>query len=165
MPYKDPEKRREYNRKYRETHREETRNTNREACHRWRELYPEKRRESDRKSSRKYRELHPEEIKIRYREKSRRYRKTHSRTYLKCKYGIDNAIYEQLLADQNGVCAVCGENRGKKELGIDHDHTTGKIRGLLCMKCNLALGFMDDNLGWLQRLVDYIKQSKGVVNV
>ena len=61
------------------------------------------------------------------------------------KYGLAQSEMEALLA-QHGVCAICGTDKwGRKGPQIDHDHATGRIRGVLCANCNLALGnFMDD---------------------
>ncbi len=68
---------------------------------------------------------------------------------LRRNYGIDLAHYESLLAEQGGVCAVCGNPPTKRntrahwdgKLCVDHCHSTGKIRGLLCNDCNLAVGY------------------------
>src|SRR5438445_350801 len=55
--------------------------------------------------------------------------------------------YDQLLAEQNGVCAICGCLPTYRRLALDHCHETGKIRGLLCTRCNIALGHIE---GWLK---------------
>ena len=55
-------------------------------------------------------------------------------------YGITRADYKQLLVEQNGECCLCHRLLGEDGLGIDHDHETGVVRGLLCHYCNLALG-------------------------
>jgi hypothetical protein len=67
------------------------------------------------------------------------------------KYGITSDEYADMLAAQNGVCAICSlpertlSNRGNlKSLSVDHDHATGEVRGLLCDDCNVALGRMHD---------------------
>lgn len=59
---------------------------------------------------------------------------------LKQKFGISLEVYESLLEAQNGVCAICGEADPQKALAVDHDHDTGRIRGLLCTPCNRSLG-------------------------
>lgn len=83
---------------------------------------------------------------------------------LKYKYGISLEEYDILFQKQNGVCAICGKNkkeqRGKRNdcLSIDHDHKTGKIRGLLCSTCNWGLGqFRDDPL-LLLKAIEYLKK-------
>lgn len=64
-------------------------------------------------------------------------------TRLKYEYGITLEQYDKLLESQGGVCAICGTDTpgGMGRFHIDHDHKTGKIRGLLCNKCNPLLGF------------------------
>ena len=63
------------------------------------------------------------------------------KSYLKRKYGMTLEDYERMLEAQGGVCAICGEPRPEERtLHVDHDHETGEIRGLLCFRCNNALG-------------------------
>jgi len=71
---------------------------------------------------------------------------------LKSKYGITTEQYEKMLSSQNGVCFIClkVQGDGKRKLAIDHCHKTGKVRGLLCCKCN-------GNLGWLDKHRDRIE--------
>jgi hypothetical protein len=61
---------------------------------------------------------------------------------LKKHYGITIDIYNQMFEDQKGYCAMCGTHQSefKRKLSVDHNHTTGKIRGLLCTGCNISLG-------------------------
>ena len=58
------------------------------------------------------------------------------------KFGITESEYEEMLSSQGGKCAICGGGPDTrwKMLAVDHDHTTGKVRGLLCMVCNTTLG-------------------------
>lgn len=67
-------------------------------------------------------------------------------SYMKATYGITVDEYDEMLADQGGVCAICGEAPTTKRLAVDHDHETGELRGLLCVPCNAALGVLEDNL-------------------
>ena len=68
-------------------------------------------------------------------------------SHLKRKFGITPEDYERRLAQQGGGCAVCGRApKPGKSLHVDHDHETGYVRGLLCFKCNAALGQLDDDL-------------------
>jgi hypothetical protein len=63
------------------------------------------------------------------------------KSHLKRKYGLTLEQYDAMLAAQGGVCAICHEARPvERTLHVDHDHTTGAIRGLLCFTCNNALG-------------------------
>ena len=68
------------------------------------------------------------------------------RYQLKRKYGITPEEYDRLLAEQDGRCAICRRRpRDDISLHVDHDHETGRIRGLLCFRCNNALGDFEDD--------------------
>ena len=79
------------------------------------------------------------------------------------KYGIDQNRYDEILSSQNSVCAICLKPESKKHqngnvtnLSIDHDHETGKVRGLLCSKCNFAIGHLDDSPYLCERAMKYL---------
>jgi len=57
-------------------------------------------------------------------------------------------------------CAICGNPGGKKRLCVDHDHVTGKIRGILCDNCNVGIGRLKDDIGLLYRAIDYLEEYK-----
>jgi hypothetical protein len=84
-------------------------------------------------------------------------RKSNSERQLKKNYGITFDEYDKMLERQGGVCATCGKPPNGRRLHVDHDHRTGKIRGLLCHGCNVALGSVDDNPSILQRLIEYLR--------
>jgi hypothetical protein len=96
------------------------------------------------------------------REKPEEFRAKKLKHLLKREYGITVQEYENLVASQNGVCAVCRSpvrgNRWKR-LHIDHDHLTGKVRGLLCNNCNFAIGQMADDPARLRAAADYLERS------
>lgn len=72
-------------------------------------------------------------------------------------YGITSEGYEAILSVQGGVCAICLQRPVKKRLAVDHDHRTGKVRGLLCSRCNHELlGAAHDSLEHLLRAVRYL---------
>ena len=76
-------------------------------------------------------------------------------------YGISTAEYEVLHVQQDGRCAFCGGlPTGNKRLAVDHDHETGRVRGLLCDKCNWAFGQLGDTASALLRAYEYM--IKGV---
>lgn len=85
---------------------------------------------------------------------------------IKRKYGLEANTYIALLQKQNFKCAICNKkevitNKTKTwNLAIDHDHTNGKVRGLLCSQCNLGLGKFKDDITLLQRAVNYLDVSK-----
>lgn len=65
---------------------------------------------------------------------------------LKRKYGISVQDYERMYAEQDGRCAICTRpERIKRKLAVDHDHISGKVRSLLCLRCNLVLGKIKDD--------------------
>ena len=75
-------------------------------------------------------------------------------------YGLTLELYNEMFTRQKGVCAICQqpETRNKTtRLSVDHDHLTGRIRGLLCHKCNVVLGLVDDNKETLIALINYLK--------
>lgn len=66
-------------------------------------------------------------------------------------YGFQAGEYERRLQEQGGVCAVCDQPPKKYRLSVDHDHVTGKVRGLLCNNCNRALPRVDRLVAYLQK--------------
>ena len=79
---------------------------------------------------------------------------------LKYKYGINLDEFNELKAQQNDVCAICAEPCTlKPRLSVDHDHTTGKLRGLLCDSCNNGLGRFKDNPKLLSKAAEYLKST------
>lgn len=68
-------------------------------------------------------------------------------------YGLTEDEFDTLVEIQNSACAIC---RRPGSLQIDHNHRTGKVRGLLCHRCNKGLGLFDDNLLHLDRANDYL---------
>jgi hypothetical protein len=80
--------------------------------------------------------------------------------HLKRKYGITLDDYERMLEAQGGVCFICKKPRPEdRTLHVDHDHATGEIRGLLCFRCNNALGDFDDDYELLQNAADYLDRD------
>lgn len=85
---------------------------------------------------------------------------------LKSAYGITLEQYDALAKQQNYVCAVCGKHEsnmhGKSDnlsrLCVDHDHVTGRIRGLLCHKCNVGIGHFEDRLDVLASAIAYLSK-------
>ena len=86
----------------------------------------------------------------------RRGRKTEREYHLERNYGISKAEYIRMLLDQEGVCAICKQPPTKKELAVDHDHKTNKVRGLLCIPCNLGLGYFKDNPELVRTAANYL---------
>jgi hypothetical protein len=81
-------------------------------------------------------------------------------SYLKTNYGITLEDYNFLLEKQNEKCKICNnECPTGKSLAVDHNHETGKVRGLLCKNCNIGLGMFFDNIDFLESAVLYLKSS------
>ena len=121
--------------------------------------------------SRKCREAIPE---IReHRNKSRQAdprTRVHNRKYqLRRRYGLTPEQYEAKLADQNGVCMICGQPpnpegvRAASRLHQDHDHATGRNRDLICLNCNRGIGYLKDNPDLLRVVAEYIERHRQAV--
>jgi ATPase subunit of ABC transporter with duplicated ATPase domains len=81
-------------------------------------------------------------------------------SHLKSQYGLTLEEVGAMSDAQGGMCAVCGRRgRGKSGLHIDHDHKTDKVRGLLCLRCNLTLGLVSDSEEVLRGLISYLKKG------
>jgi hypothetical protein len=90
------------------------------------------------------------------------YQKENRKYHLKSTYGITPEQYDDLSVQQGGVCAVCKEPSEKK-LYVDHDHVSGDVRGLLCHKCNVAIGLLFDDPTRLERAAKYIRGLRCVL--
>ena len=87
-------------------------------------------------------------------------REARCRDKLKRNYGITIEQYDALLVKQNGLCAICQNVSGRKKLSVDHDHQTGKVRGLLCNPCNLSLGGFKDRSKLLAQAIIYLDKYR-----
>lgn len=114
---------------------------------------------------RRYREENPEVARASAKKsRKKQYATTGRARVLRSKYGITPEQYDTLLVEQGGVCLICGEgpsgrsNNGDlhEYLAVDHDHETGKVRGLLCVPCNRGLGFFRDDPQRLQSAIEHL---------
>lgn len=84
---------------------------------------------------------------------------------LRTKYGIDQAAVEQLIKDQNGICPICLNKLEynwidcHKQVAVDHDHVTKKVRGILHPKCNRGIGFLLESPEVLERAAAYLREK------
>jgi hypothetical protein len=85
-------------------------------------------------------------------------RRTKTQEYMrKRKYGLSVDSYQAMLESQNHVCKICHKSsRGGKALSVDHCHDTGRVRGLLCTKCNTGLGQFCDDPVLIKRALEYL---------
>ena len=115
---------------------------------RWRKRVPAERLLQDDTIIRKWREENPEY--------SRR------RDWMR-KYGVTPEWYDETLRQQDGHCALCpattAHKTGNLMLFVDHCHTSGAVRGLLCAKCNTHLGLVEADQGWHDRALDYLTRK------
>lgn len=89
---------------------------------------------------------------------------------LRCKYGITLAQYDKMLKEQNNSCACCGitvdtlltkyPKSFHGSLVVDHDHETGKVRELLCSKCNTLVGYLEKRKELIPKAYEYINKHK-----
>lgn len=75
--------------------------------------------------------------------------------HLETTYGLSLDEYQAMLEAQDYTCAICG-GVGSRRLAVDHCHATEKVRGLLCNKCNLALGLLEDDPERMGRAINYL---------
>jgi hypothetical protein len=177
------EERKEYEKQYRAEHKEKIKKQIKE----WQEINKEKIRKKRLKylsnnkehvilKTKEYRNKNKEKIKLKSKKycdnnkekinlKTKEYRmnnKEKSKTYiLKRRYNITLEEYNKLFNKQNGKCAICGKHQSelKKILSVDHNHETGKIRGLLCYNCNNGLGCFKDNKNILKSAENYLNEN------
>lgn len=77
---------------------------------------------------------------------------------LKQRYGISIEQYEKMVEEQNNLCYICKKDNFGKPLVVDHNHSTGKVRNLLCRGCNLGLGNANENILILRNMIKYLKK-------
>ena len=122
----------------------------------WRKKNPEKHVEQ----VKRWQAKNPEKKKQIARDAARRYRASNPHSSVQMNHGITPEQYLAMVDAQNGCCAICGRNkfgRGKaSKLWVDHCHTELRIRGLLCQRCNLGIGYFEDNPKLPQSAINYL---------
>ena len=86
------------------------------------------------------------------------------RSSLKRKFGISIETYIEMLEKQNYRCAICDRHQEElpKRMAVDHNHDTGKVRGLLCGNCNPGIGNLGDSVELLRKAIEYLEENDGV---
>ncbi len=130
MPYKDIEKRKQWQRNY----YAKNKNKIRKYWNKW---------------HKKDREQNPEKVKRQVRQAA-----------LKMNFGLSIERYEAMHKSQFGKCAIC-KKVDDRQLSVDHNHDTNKVRGLLCRKCNLAIAHLDENVLTLKSAINYLEKHNG----
>jgi len=132
---------------------------NYEAIKRYKERHPERYRAMKAAAYKRWREKNKERHAERNREWYRNNLDRVQNTVLKQKFGITKVEYYTLVANQNGVCAIFKrECKSGRNLAVDHCHSTGKIRGLLCTKCNTAIGSLEESEVLFLSALEYLKR-------
>lgn len=142
-----------------------------ESRRKYEETYPERVRES----KRRYREANRDTIRAKAR-KSRdpaKQRVFSRKCRLKLLYGLTPEAYDLMLQAQKGVCAICGRpetavcNGSPASLSVDHCHASGRVRGLLCIRCNRglqAVEWHESAIHYLRNTLENDEKPKGVTN-
>ena len=148
MPPKTAEERAAYGKAYREK--------NKEALVAYRKAYYEKNKEA----IKAYREKNKEAMKA-YQEKNKEALAAYNKAfYMLRKYGITLAEKKEMLNEQGNKCKICLQEFNDKVVScVDHCHTMGNIRGLLCRQCNVGLGNFKDNPVALIKAAEYLKEQ------
>jgi len=103
------------------------------------------------------------QVRKKYIQDNREYHRIVSyKSSLKTRYGLTQEDYDTRKKQQRGRCKICSgkEEEAKRYLCVDHCHKTGRIRGLLCDKCNVGLSRADDSLGRLLKMMVYLLRSR-----
>ena len=82
--------------------------------------------------------------------------RAHAR-YVERTYGLEPGEYDRMLEAQDGRCAICGKQPRTKRLSVDHDHNTGRVRGLLCQPCNRGLRSFEFDFIPAQQVAYYVQ--------
>lgn len=83
------------------------------------------------------------------------------------RYGVTPQQYFNMRINQDFCCAICGidEDELNKQLGVDHNHATKVVRELLCVKCNAAIGLLNEDIELIHKVIDYLIKHQGVSDV
>lgn len=122
---------------------------------------PEERRLANCASMKAYRDRLGEDYRISHRLYMRKYNKRSRDRNRKRKYGLTEEMYHAILESQNHHCAICLCHASTNRHGllfVDHDHVTGRVRGLLCDSCNVLLGRANDSADRLRKAATYLER-------
>jgi len=159
VPHKDPETRRQYQREYAARRQAEKGDELRAKA---REYYRNSTAESRSRKlelAKVWREANPER-QAEYRRRHNWKRKPSTKAERLARYGLTVEAWESMLAEQNGACGIClSAFPSKRSVFVDHCHTTGAVRGLLCSKCNFGIGKFRDDPDVLLLAVAYLERN------
>lgn len=147
---------------------------NKEKLREQQKAYREKRKEYMINYQKEYYEKNKEKLNLQNKsnyENNKEYRKEkaaehwkkvkHTKPALKSQYGITIDDYNRMFEEQEGCCYICGvhQNNLDNSLNVDHNHATGRVRKLLCRKCNLAIGIIKENTNTINNLIKYLSNG------
>ena len=162
------------------TYRREWNKNNKEKKSKAAKQYYEKNKEKIKEHTKKYRKNNREKILIGDRKRGKVYYETNkdrllsklrqnykeNPEFFKNKYYVQTykitlEEYDKIFDSQCGKCAICGKHQSQshRNFDVDHDHTTNKIRGLLCNNCNQGLGKFQDNADYLKNAINYLSRT------
>jgi len=124
----------------------------------WQKNNKEKYKKSKKEGENKRKLNNPEKY---YTERRKNARKNQKWSHMKREYNLTKEEYFLMLESQNNKCKICNNIfETSVKTHIDHDHFTGKVRGILCQKCNHGLGMFNDNIQLFYNAIHYLEQSK-----
>ena len=105
--------------------------------------------------SKAWRKANPDQSEV---HRKRAHARNNHRGHLKANFGLTPEEFERLHATSDGICPICKKpEQRKRRLSLDHDHATGRLRGLICWKCNLLLGHVNDSPELLEAAAKYLR--------
>lgn len=135
--------------------------------HRWKERQSTQEYKSNKNNSRNEKYKNDPEFREKVKQKVREYNRKNPDKKLSqhlSEFGLTIDDYNNMMSKQNNTCAICHEKgdmtKKYRQLSVDHDHTTGKVRGLLCSNCNFLLGHARDNIDILNNAINYLKENQ-----
>ena len=157
MPYRDPEKQKEYYAAYAQGNKHKRNAAKRKR----RALSPGRVREAARVAVRAYRDKYPDRHKAANRRSYVKNRKLYPEKNragtLRYRYDLTLEQHRMMYLAQNGCCAICGKSVPYDKMATDHDHNTGRVRGLLCNRCNIRIGIFDEH-DLLEKALNYLEE-------
>lgn len=140
--------------------RKEYYKTNKDKIMQHTKQYWEAHREESKEQKKQYYQNHREERKV----KDKQYYETHQNEIkkyrLKHYYGITSIQFYTILKQQSYKCAICGKKINERSANVDHNHTTGAVRGLLCTQCNLNLGTYERMKNYEREIKEYVSRNR-----
>ena len=154
----DKEQRKLYNKEYYEKNKDKIKEYYEKNKDKIKEYY-EKNKDKIKEVNKEYREKNKDKIKEvnkEYREKNKD--KIRADRIMR-KYNLTMEDYQEIINSQNNQCPICHTDLRHVKLHVDHDHETGKVRGILCYKCNTQLGVYEKLNGFASRINSYLNNG------